>query len=62
MEETVAHGPTGANEAYLPVRANVTRMSGSRCRHGQEGDYPQAEGEGLDCLVRDVTKSAWWQW
>ena len=25
MEETVAHGPTGANEAYLPVTANVTR-------------------------------------
>ena len=25
MEETVGHGPAGANEAYLPVRANVTR-------------------------------------
>ena len=25
METSVGHGPTGADEAYLPVRANVTR-------------------------------------
>ena len=25
METSVGHGPTGADEAYLPVRASVTR-------------------------------------
>ena len=31
MEETVEHGPTGANEAKLPVRANVTRRYADAC-------------------------------
>ena len=42
MEETVEHGHMGANQAKLPVRANVTcryadncaASINSRCRHG----------------------------
>ena len=57
------HGPTGADEAYLPVRTIATwtcrflcNLKNSRCRRDQEDDYHHAIDEGLNCLVRDVTR------
>ena len=64
---TVGQGPNGVDEAYLLVRASVTRTpadtrkntNNSRCRLRHEDGYHQATDEGIDCVAWDVTKNVW---
>ena len=66
-EISVGHEPTGVDEAYLPVRASVTRRPADGYATpvtvvvvtATKVAVPMATDEGLDCLVRDVTKNAW---
>ena len=39
----------------------LCNINNSRGRRSQEDEY-QAIDDGLDCLVWDATKNAWWQW
>ena len=69
-ETSVGRGPAGVDEAYLPVRASVTRTPAVAYATpitidvvtAKKMGFHQAIDEGLDCHVWDVTKNVWWQW
>ena len=60
--EKSGFGPTGADGPYLPERNIVTRGPAGSCTISITVDVAVANiDEGLDCLVRVVTKYVLWQ-